>query len=113
VGLFHRPLSPIEFGRRRRKLILAGEAAGRERQSSMRNFAIVETLGTLKACLALLPSMFAPVMSRVVPSIYLSTGSGADSATDSGCPILYCHLPRMFSYVQPRFAIPALWPFYW
>jgi len=78
----------------------------------MRNFTVVDTLGTLKACVALLPFMFAPgyvagwaldlfefrrrrQILRLILAVPLSI---------SICPML--------SYLLARFLEPVLWAFY-
>src|SRR5271166_1778247 len=78
----------------------------------MRNFTVVDTLGTLNACLVLLPLMFAPgyvagwalnlfefrqrrPILRLILAIPLSIGV---------CPML--------SYLLARFWEPGLWAFY-
>ncbi len=78
----------------------------------MRNFTVVDTLGTLKACLALLPFMFAPgyvagwaldlfefrqrrPILRLILAVPLSIAI---------CPML--------SYLLARFLEPGLWAFY-
>ncbi len=78
----------------------------------MRNFTVADTLGTLKACLALLPFMFAPgyvagwaldlfefrqrrPILRLILAVPLSIAI---------CPML--------SYLLARFLEPALWAFY-
>jgi len=78
----------------------------------MRNFTVVDTLGTLKACAALLPFMFAPgyvagwaldlfefrqrrPILRLILAVPLSIAI---------CPML--------SYLLARFVEPGLWVFY-
>ncbi|HLM79720.1 MAG TPA: hypothetical protein VK302_03715 [Terriglobales bacterium] len=78
----------------------------------MRNFTVVDTLGTIKACLALLPFMFAPGYAagwtldlfefrqrRLILRLILAV-----PLTIAICPML--------SYLLARFLEPGLWVFY-